>query len=248
MVEPVTQLVKTIAAFICIWLVYQAADAMMHFYNAVLPFLVLMAACIAVAWWWGKTLWGGAAKAFGLVYSSLSAKHLLTGFTLALLMRLLHVLFTLKTGKSTVAALPPWQVLLPYLPLVVAGTLLPSLAEDILTRAFVMRAMGYKPLVLLVSAGVYVLNHTYRLGAGPEVICYLLVTGLVLAWPLFVTRSLWFTLGLHWGINTFYRLTQDVLHVQSGKNDSLWLLTAFTLLLLPFSYLALKGLGAGARR
>ena len=247
MAEQVTRKKKIIAAFICIWLVYQAADAMIHFYNAVIPFLLLMATCTAVAWWWGKTLWKDAAKAYGLVCNSLGVKHLLLGFALAVLMRFLHLVVSIKTGKSALSTVPSWQVLLPYLPLVIAGTLLPSLAEDLLTRAFVMRALGYKIPVLLASTVVYVLNHTYRLGSGPEVWCYLAVTGVVLAWPLLFTRSLWFTLGLHWGINAFYRLSQDVLLLQSGDKDSLWPLTAFTFLLLPLSYFLLKGFSAPSR-
>jgi membrane protease YdiL (CAAX protease family) len=83
-------------------------------------------------------------------------------------------------------------------------TFFPSVAEDIVTRGFLMRALpslSRRWLFVPISAGVYVLNHIYRLANGPSEWLMLFCFGLAYAAALFYSRSLWAAIGLHWGWN-----------------------------------------------
>jgi membrane protease YdiL (CAAX protease family) len=83
-------------------------------------------------------------------------------------------------------------------------TFFPSVAEDIVTRGFLMRALpglSQRWLFVLVSAGVYVLNHIYRLANGPSEWLMLFCFGLAYGAALFYSRTLWAAIGLHWGWN-----------------------------------------------
>jgi membrane protease YdiL (CAAX protease family) len=83
-------------------------------------------------------------------------------------------------------------------------TFFPSVAEDILTRGFLMRAMpalSTRWMFVVASASLYVLNHIYRLANGPSEWLALFCYGLAYAAALFYSRSLWAAIGLHWGWN-----------------------------------------------
>lgn len=115
------------------------------------------------------------------------------------------------------------------------------MAEDILTRGYVARHLGHwlsaRQFVWL-SSGVYVLNHIYRLGSGPTTWVFLFVTGVALAIPLVLSGSLWFTVGLHWGMNIVYQLTSNVIQTETlpGTWNETWLLAACMLLTVPVSW------------
>jgi membrane protease YdiL (CAAX protease family) len=84
------------------------------------------------------------------------------------------------------------------------STVVPSVAEDILTRGLVLRAfprLGRHWLFVPVSAALYVLNHIHRLHEGPVEWLRLFCFGLAYAAALYRTRSLWAAVGLHWGWN-----------------------------------------------
>lgn len=85
-----------------------------------------------------------------------------------------------------------------------AYTVLPSIAEDIVTRGFLMRALaapGRRPVFIVASALLYVLNHIYRLANGPLEWLMLFCFGLAYAAALYYSGSLWAAIGLHWGWN-----------------------------------------------
>jgi membrane protease YdiL (CAAX protease family) len=99
--------------------------------------------------------------------------------------------------------------LLPY-------TFLPSIAEDIVTRGFLMRALpalSRRPVFIAVSALLYVLNHIYRLQNGPTEWAMLFCFGLAYAAALYYSRSLWPALGLHWGWNYAGQLGDSIASV-----------------------------------
>lgn len=84
------------------------------------------------------------------------------------------------------------------------STFIPSVAEDILTRGLVLRAfprLGQHWIFVPVSAGLYVLNHIYRLHKGPVEWGMLFCFGLAYGAALWRTRTLWAAVGLHWGWN-----------------------------------------------
>jgi membrane protease YdiL (CAAX protease family) len=87
---------------------------------------------------------------------------------------------------------------------VLANTFFPSVAEDIVTRGFLMRAMptlSTRWVFVPLSAGLFVLNHIYRLSNGPGECLALFCFGLGYAAALYYSRSLWAAIGLHWGWN-----------------------------------------------
>ncbi|HEV2622519.1 MAG TPA: CPBP family intramembrane glutamic endopeptidase [Frateuria sp.] len=91
------------------------------------------------------------------------------------------------------------------LAMLLVGTFVPSLAEDILTRGFWYRAAGVhwrRGLVFVAfSSLMYVLNHIYRLERGPLEWAMLFCFGLAYATALWRSGTLWAAVGLHWGWN-----------------------------------------------
>lgn len=120
-----------------------------------------------------------------------------------------------------------------------AGTFLPSLAEDVLTRGylFVIWPRSYPRSVFVIfSALVYLLNHIYALSSGSLLIIYLFITGVSLAIPIVITRSIWYTLGLHWACNIIYRMSNDIFQcspVPHCQLSSLAILCLIVVLFIP---------------
>jgi hypothetical protein len=99
------------------------------------------------------------------------------------------------------------------------GTLLPSLAEDILTRGYLFAHLQNKfssALFIFISALVFTLNHIFRLSQ-TDVMVYIFMLGLLLAWCLVYTRSLWLTLGVHWGTNIAYQFFTNIISLKTVK-------------------------------
>lgn len=80
-------------------------------------------------------------------------------------------------------------------------TFLPSAAEDILTRGLWRPLFRSAWRFVLFSSVVYLLNHVFRLGAGPGEWLLLFAFGCAYATALWITGSLWAAVGLHWGWN-----------------------------------------------
>jgi len=81
------------------------------------------------------------------------------------------------------------------------ATFLPSAAEDILTRGLFVRLFRSGWRFAVFSSAVYLINHVFRLAAGPGEWAVLLAFGAAYATALWVTGSLWAAIGLHWGWN-----------------------------------------------
>jgi uncharacterized protein len=83
-------------------------------------------------------------------------------------------------------------------------TFIPSVAEDIVTRGFLMRALpglSRRRLFIACSALLYTLNHIYRFQEGALELARIFCFGLAYAAALYYSRSLWAAVGLHWGWN-----------------------------------------------
>ncbi len=115
----------------------------------------------------------------------------------------------------------------------VVSTLLPSVAEDLLTRGFPYAHGGraLRPALFVVgSAAFYVLNHVYRLGNGPREWAMLFAFGVAYAVVVPATGSLWAAIGLHWGWNLGNALVPLVVDVQVRRPElSPWLSSAANL-------------------
>ena len=80
-------------------------------------------------------------------------------------------------------------------------TFLPSAAEDILTRGLWRPLFRSAWRFVLFSSVAYLLNHVFRLAAGPGEWLLLLAFGFAYATAFWITGSLWAAVGLHWGWN-----------------------------------------------
>ena len=101
--------------------------------------------------------------------------------------------------------------------------MLPSLAEDILTRGYLFAHLSNrlnKNLFVLISAIVFALNHIFRL-THIDVMTYIFILGLLLAFCLAYTRSLWLTLGIHWGTNIAYQFFANIVPLKTIKETGL---------------------------
>jgi membrane protease YdiL (CAAX protease family) len=95
-------------------------------------------------------------------------------------------------------------------------TFFPSVAEDIVTRGFLMRAtpaLSRRWVFVVASAVLFVLNHIYRLADGPLEWLRLFCFGLAYGAALFYSRSLWPAIGLHWGWNFAGQFSDQVASV-----------------------------------
>lgn len=160
------------------------------------------------AFYFGRQFHRNGFRLYGLFAFGPHIGNLAKGLFLGILIPLVANLIPVWLGWSNISFRIDWVHLYPQILLFALGTLLPSLAEDILTRGY-LRAFWPEKWNLLwlvpVSAVVYVLNHIFRLGK-PDVMIYLFVLGCLLMWSYYKTGTLWLTLGLHWGGNINYQV------------------------------------------
>lgn len=146
-------------------------------------------------------------------------KGLLIGILVAAIANLIPV--WLHWSEISIQVNGSQMLLLPLL--FAVGTLLPSLAEDILTRGYLRifwpESWNLNWLIPL-SAAVYVLNHIFRLGK-PDVMLYLFILGFLLMWCYIKTGTLWLTLGIHWGSNIAYQVFTNFIIFKSIKETGL---------------------------
>ncbi len=205
--------IPAIAVFICMFIIYQAAEVAIRFYNNIPMFLGLMLLTITVGYFLTKKL---LAKSI-FVYDSNSlrnnSRNLLVGIVSGIATYLASFYISKVLLLEVSGRRPDVIELTKGLLIFTAGTFLPSLAEDLLTRGylFAIWPRKYSPLAfVLFSSCIYVLNHTYTLSNGPPLIIYLFITGVSLAIPMLLTSSIWYTFGLHWTCNIIYRMSNDI--------------------------------------
>jgi membrane protease YdiL (CAAX protease family) len=206
-------------AFALLFVLYQAAEGIGARLFGNVPvqtgFLLLM---LMAAWPLGRWLGFRGYEAYALEWRPTAPLLLLGGLALALLMKYVAVcvgmalnIYAARAPDATPAAAVSFLSSIPWALVV---TLLPSLAEDILTRGFLYRAarLRWQPWIfVLASSGLYVLNHIYRLGQGPTEWATLFCFGLAYATSVLRTGSLWLAVGLHWGWNLANVLIGDIL-------------------------------------
>lgn len=143
-------------------------------------------------------------------------------------------------GYEKIVLFPTAEVIFKQLPVLLLMTSIPSVAEDILTRGYLSGHLGKrlkKASWILISASVYVLNHIWRLNDGIAVITYLFLLGLLLAYVVWQTKSLWLAFGIHWGANIFFESTNSLMSTESivPHQGSTWILAViWGLVLLSF--------------
>lgn len=176
--------------------------------------------------------------AFGLVFHKNWGVNLLMGLLTGIAFFLLSEVVAVQSGLEKISSVDPATDILSRLPLILFLTFFPSIAEDILTRGYLFGHLRFrlnKTSFILMSAAFFVLNHIWRLQEGASVLAYLFALGLPLAWALWHTRSLWLTLGLHWGANIAFESVRA--SVQSDTlypNAAHWILAVCYVLLFLF--------------
>ncbi|QHL88756.1 CPBP family intramembrane metalloprotease [Nibribacter ruber] len=241
-----------LAGFLFIALTYHAGEYAMRFHQHIPLFLGCMLAVIPVAYLVAK--WQGfkGLGAWGMCFDNPYVRLCLKGLVIGLVVYALALGTRLWLGFEILGPRPDTEVLIMQTLIFAAGTFLPSLAEDILTRGYLFghfyQRMDKWSLILF-SSVIYVLNHIYALTSGPSMLLYLFVLGIMLTIPLLYTRNLWYTVGAHWAGNIIYRVGNDVLQVREAEASfpAIWELTGFVLLLAVINYVVTKGYSSSAK-
>lgn len=79
--------------------------------------------------------------------------------------------------------------------------------EELLCRGYLLRALPARlsPVVTLLVVGLlFSLFHIPRWGAPPAWWAFWFLSGIMLALPVLATGSLWFSAGLHWGLDLLW--------------------------------------------
>jgi uncharacterized protein len=176
---------------------------------------------VAAAWPAGRWMGFRGYDAYALEWQRVTPVLLAGGLALALLVKYVAVCigmaFNVYVARAPAVPSVASISFLSSIPWALVATFVPSIAEDILTRGFLYRTLRVRwvPWVFVLSSGVlYVLNHIYRLGAGPAEWAMLFCFGLAYATAVVRTGSLWLAVGLHWGWNLANVLIGDILPYQ----------------------------------
>lgn len=200
---------KIWVVFGILFLIYHLPEFLQnHFQKPLILVLELgMLLFTLLACFFGRQFHRNGFRLYGLFAFRQHSGNLAKGLSLGILIPLVANLVPVWMGWSDLSLRTNWIHLIPQILLFALGTLLPSLAEDILTRGYLRAFCPEKwklHWLVPVSAAVYVLNHIFRLGK-PDVMLYLFVLGWLLMWSYYKTGTLWLTLGLHWGSNITYQ-------------------------------------------
>ena len=190
--------------FLILFLAYQAPEGIgMRLLQSMSVLSVLMLLFFPVAWLVGRAMGFRGYDAWFLDLRKSALVLLCVCFIAAISAKVAAIFLGMHLGIYQIASN---QLSLTFVSLLsaMAMTFFPSVAEDIVTRGFVMRIfpVGSRWLaIVLVSSVVYVLNHIYRLANGPVEWLMLFCFGLAYASVMVASKSLWPAVGLHWGWN-----------------------------------------------
>lgn len=198
---------KLALTFVILFLAYQLPEGLgMRTLHSFPVQAALMLAFLPVAWLAGRVLGYRGLDAWFMGLTPHWALLLVLSFALAVLANAAAWGAGVALGVYRVTAIAPSDMAALFPPALwtLFQTFFPSVAEDIVTRGFLMRALPHlsrRWVFVVSSAGVYVLNHIYRLANGPSEWLMLFCFGLAYGAALFYSRSLWPAIGLHWGWN-----------------------------------------------
>jgi hypothetical protein len=237
---------RVAGAFALLFVLYQLPEGIgIHLLGSFAVVGALMLLFHLAAWWVGRRL--GSRTGFG-AYALEAHPGFLRNLTLgvllggvakgaALLAGMILGIYAVAVPESGPAALAGAALLGAML-----TTLVPSLAEDIVTRGFWYR-FGPRAWTgvrfVAASSIIFVLNHVYRYTEGPAEWARLFAMGLTLATALVVTRSLWAAFGIHWGWNLANALLDSTLAVRTLRPEVGWAVSSAAQLLALAAVLAL---------
>ncbi len=215
----------TIFNFVLLFLVYHLPEFLQQRYQKPLlaVFELGMLLFVVIAFVIGKRSCKNGFGTYGLVSFSKHKGNLMKGLLIGIAITSLANFIPVWMGWSRISIQINVQHFASQSILFAIGTLLPSLAEDILTRGFVKVHYPEKwniNWLIPLSAVIYVLNHIFRLNK-PDVVLYLFILGLLLMWAFRSTGSLWLTLGIHWGSNIAYQVFTNLMKQETIRENNL---------------------------
>jgi membrane protease YdiL (CAAX protease family) len=211
---------RVLIALAAMFVVYQASEGLQTVIapgNPIGPALMLLS--LLSAWPLGRWLGWRGYDAFGLELVSGWTGLLLGGILLAALAKLGALALSPVVGAGSLSG-APFALSLPFVAMALFTTFVPSVAEDILTRGFLLRTipigLGGVSYVLL-SAALYTANHLWRFDWGISEQVRLFCLGLAYGAAAWRWRSLWGAVALHWGWNLADVLTGPLFTVEGGS-------------------------------
>jgi membrane protease YdiL (CAAX protease family) len=195
---------RVLAGFGLMFVVYQAAEGLQTVIapgNPAGP--ALMLAALLLAWPIGRWLGGRGYDRFGLSLMPGWWAVLICGIILAALAKLASLALGLETGALAVSGTVQ-AFSIGTLVMALVTTFVPSVAEDILTRGFLLKAAPIRLNLWtfsLLSALLYTANHVWRLDWGISEQIRLFCLGLAYGAAAWRWQSLWGAVALHWGWN-----------------------------------------------
>lgn len=155
---------------------------------------------------------------FGLKLNGKWIFNLLNGLCIGLAGFAVSVWLSALLGFERIILIESSRVIIKQVPMLLLSTCIPSMAEDILTRGYLLGHLSkklQKTTWVLLSAGFFVLNHIWRLNDGMAVLLYLFLLGLLLAYSVWQTKALWLAFGIHWGSNIAFASTNAFIKTES---------------------------------
>jgi membrane protease YdiL (CAAX protease family) len=173
---------------------------------------------------------------YGLGFMPKWISNLSKGLLIGLSFFSLSVFVSIKLGYEEITEISSLKSIFNQLPMILLITAIPSIAEDILTRGYLYAHLKFmKPIAwILLSSVIYVFNHIWRLNDGPAVLTYLFILGIILAFAVWITKSLWLAFGIHWGANIAFESSHSIIQKRElvQHDGTTWVLALTWCLLL----------------
>lgn len=217
-------------AFAVLFVVYQASEGLQTVLapkSAVGPALMVFA--LLLAWPLGRFLGWSGYDAYGLDLQPRSFALLVAGILIAALAflasRFLGTAMGIYSAPGGVVVAASAGVIA----FAVVSTFVPSVAEDILTRGFLLRTLPVRLTsvsYVVLSALLYTGNHVWRFDWGITEQVRLFCLGLAYGAAAWRWRNLWGAVALHWGWNVTNVLVEQLMPTDTLSIDSARYLSA----------------------
>jgi len=235
---------RVLFAFAAMFAIYQASEGLQTVFAPASPIgPALMLAALLVAWPLGRWLGWHGYDAFGLELVPRWWAILVGGMVLATLAKLAVLALAPMAGAGMLGFARP-NLALPFIGLALVSTFVPSVAEDILTRGFLLRTIPVRLggiAYVLASAALYTVNHVWRFDWGITEQVRLFCLGLAYGAAAWRWRSLWGAVSLHWGWNFIDVMTGPAFTLEGGSTEAARLLSGGVHLALLAIVLCLPG-------
>lgn len=219
---------RVAVAFAAMFAIYQASEGLQTVLAPASPVgPALMLVALLAAWPLGRSLGWRGYDAFGLELVPRWWAMLVGGMILAALAKLAAVGLAPIAGAGVPGPSEP-NLAASFIAMALLTTFVPSVAEDILTRGFLLRAIPVRLggiAYVVGSAALYTANHVWRIDWGITEQIRLFCLGLAYGAAAWRWRSLWGAVSLHWGWNFIAVLGGPAFTLEGGSTDAARLLS-----------------------